>query len=117
MRRQVLIVDDGADVRFMLRMALECYDDLEVSGEAASGAQGVEAAAALRPDAVALDLNLGDLPWQDVAAEIRRVAPDTRIVACTAHVDATVREAVAAGGLHGCVTKDDFDGLAAALRG
>ena len=55
----VLVVDDHPVVRSGLRALLSAQAELEVVGEAASGEEAVELAAALRPDVVLCDLRLG----------------------------------------------------------
>ena len=51
----VLLADDMADVRLLLRAALQLEDRFEVVGEATNGEQCLELADQLRPNAVVLD--------------------------------------------------------------
>ena len=67
--RTVLIVDDHAGFRRRARRALEA-EGYEVVGEAPSGADGIEAAAALRPDIVLLDVHLPDASGFDIVSRI-----------------------------------------------
>ena len=53
---RVLVVDDHAVVRAGLRGLLELQDGIEVVGDAENGAEGIEAAARMRPDVVLMDL-------------------------------------------------------------
>ena len=46
---RVLVVDDHAVVRAGLRGLLELQDGIEVVGDAENGAEGIEAAACVRP--------------------------------------------------------------------
>ncbi|HRK48026.1 MAG TPA: response regulator, partial [Nocardioides sp.] len=55
---RVLLVDDVADVRRLVRVALRFRGGFDVIGEARAGQEAVELAAALRPDIVLLDLGL-----------------------------------------------------------
>jgi DNA-binding NarL/FixJ family response regulator len=59
-RARVLIVDDHPMVREGLRSMLG-GNGVEVVGEAGSGAQALETAAALAPDVILLDMELPDL--------------------------------------------------------
>lgn len=68
--RRVLIVEDDADARAMLRSSLE-WAGHEVF-EAADGAQGIEAALRLEPDVALIDLGLPEVDGYEVAREIRR---------------------------------------------
>ncbi|HRD61308.1 MAG TPA: response regulator [Nocardioides sp.] len=80
---RVLLVDDVADVRRLVRVALRFRGGFDVIGEARAGQEAVELAAALRPDIVLLDLGLPDLAGRDVLTRIRAVAPDARVVVFT----------------------------------
>ena len=56
MRKRILIVDDGEEVRQVLRAIFEARTDYEICGEAANGVQAVEKALELKPDLVLLAL-------------------------------------------------------------
>lgn len=58
---RLLIADDEALVRSGLRMLVEGEDDIQVVGEAADGAEAVEAAARSRPDVVLMDVRMPSL--------------------------------------------------------
>ena len=58
---RVLIADDQALVRAGFRMILDAEDDLEVVGEATTGAEAVDQAVALRPDVVLMDIRMPEL--------------------------------------------------------
>jgi len=55
---RVLLADDRTLVRAGLVMLLDAEDDLDVVGEAADGAEAIEAARQLRPDVVLMDLKM-----------------------------------------------------------
>ena len=55
---RVLVVDDSAMVRDMIRAILESEPDMEVVGEAADGAEAVSLAAELKPDIVTMDIEM-----------------------------------------------------------
>lgn len=69
--RSVLIVDDHSEFRSVARLLLDT-DGWNVVGEAADAAQALDAAAALRPDVVLLDIQLPDRSGFEVAAELAR---------------------------------------------
>jgi Response regulator containing CheY-like receiver domain and AraC-type DNA-binding domain len=52
----VLLIDDHRVVRQGLRDFLELQADIEIVGEAGSGAEGIELARELLPDVVLMDL-------------------------------------------------------------
>lgn len=77
---RVLLADDTASVRLLLRGTLEASRAFEVVGEAGDGAQAVEMAAALQPDMVLLDLAMPVLGGMEAIPQIRLRAPDARVV-------------------------------------
>ena len=97
-RARVLIVDDLADMRFLLRSNLE-HRGFMVVGEAADPAIAEAMAAEHRPDGVIIDMHI---PGHDSMASIcrlREALPDARILAVSASAgDSDVGEgAVVAG--------------------
>ena len=68
--KKVLIVEDHADIRRLIRMTLE-LDDHEIH-EAASAAAGLEAARRLLPDVILLDVMLpGGVDGLTICRELR----------------------------------------------
>lgn len=80
---RVLLVDDVADVRRLVRIALRHHGGFDVVGEAGAGLEAVRLAAALHPDVVLLDLGLPDLAGREVLTRLREAAPAARIVVFT----------------------------------
>jgi CheY-like chemotaxis protein/anti-sigma regulatory factor (Ser/Thr protein kinase) len=80
---RVLLVDDVADVRRLVRIALRFHGGFDVVGEAGAGLQAIELATRLRPDIVLLDLGLPDLAGRDVLTRVREVAPGAKVVVFT----------------------------------
>ena len=58
---RVLIADDHPVYRDGLRALVESAPDLELAGEASSGLEAVDAAAAVRPTIVLMDLRMPEL--------------------------------------------------------
>jgi CheY-like chemotaxis protein/anti-sigma regulatory factor (Ser/Thr protein kinase) len=77
---RVLLVDDSADVRRLVRTALRFRGGFEVSGEAANAADAAELVTALQPDVVVLDLGLPDLAGRDALTRVREASPSTKVV-------------------------------------
>ncbi len=80
---RVLLVDDVADVRRLVRIALRHHGGFEVVGEARAGLQAIELATQHRPDVVLLDLGLPDLAGRDVLSRLREVVPGAKVVVFT----------------------------------
>jgi len=77
---RVLVADDTATVRLLLRRTLESSKAFEVVGEAADGAEAVHLAATLQPDMVLLDLSMPVLGGMEAIPRIRSCAPEARVV-------------------------------------
>ncbi len=67
---RVLIVDDSSTVRAVLRRLLTRAAGIEVSGEAADGADAVDATLRLRPDVVLMDI---EMPGMDGFVATERI--------------------------------------------
>lgn len=83
--RSVLIVDDNADIRHILRLLFET-NEFTIVGEAESGVGVLDLVREKRPAFVLLDMRMPDLSGDQIAEAIRVSAPDTRIVAFSAYL-------------------------------
>lgn len=77
---RILLVDDHNVLRDGLRALLEHEADLQVVGEAGSGAQAIAMAQTLVPDLIVLDLGLPDMSGIDVIRTLRQQRSEVRIV-------------------------------------
>ncbi|WP_328975654.1 response regulator transcription factor [Streptomyces canus] len=114
---KVLLVDDHQVVRRGLRTFLEVQDDIEVVGEAADGAEGVERAEELKPDIVLMDVKMPGMDGIDALRKLRELNNPARVLIVTSFTEQrTVVPALRAGAA-GYVYKDvDPDALAGAIR-
>lgn len=84
----VLIVEDQALFRQMLRSQLGRYPEIQVVGEASSGLEAVEKARAVQPDVVLMDIELGPGPSGiEAGYKIKAMNPAIGIVLLSMHVD------------------------------
>lgn len=114
----VLVADDHAIVRSGIRHVLEHVPENEVGfavvGEAATAEEALTLAAELQPDVTVLDISMPGQSGLQVAAELRRRAPGTRVLILSMHDNTEyVLETVRAGA-HGYLLKDT---AAVELRG
>jgi NarL family two-component system response regulator LiaR len=103
---RILIADDHALVRKGLCALLGTKPDLEVVGEAADGEQAVQAARALQPDVILLDLVMPHKDGITAIHEIKQEDPAAKILVLTSFSeDERVFAAIKAGAL-GYLLKD-----------
>ena len=89
---------------------------LRVAGEAADGDEAIVEAIALQPDVILLDLAMPKRSGLEALPELRRVAPDARIVVLSGFESANVAEEVLALGAASYVEKGaDADAIVAAI--
>lgn len=81
----LLVIDDEPQVRRVVRHALEQPQARVL--EAATGREGIDVAAAERPDLIVLDLGLPDMPGADVCREIRLWSTVPILVLSARHSD------------------------------
>lgn len=77
---RVLVVDDSATVRAVLKRMLSRSRGLEVIGEARDGREAVEAASRLRPDAVIMDIEMPEVDGFSATRRIMEESPTAVIV-------------------------------------
>ena len=95
---RILIVDDHALFRAGLRSMLEAQPGLECIGEAGTADQAVLRARQSQPDVVLLDLLMPRRNGFDAIAELKRVAPDARILTLSSQASpSAVRQAISSG--------------------
>jgi DNA-binding NarL/FixJ family response regulator len=119
---RVLLVDDHTVVRRGLRLAFGLEPDLDVVGEAENGRQAIEAAAALLPDVVVMDLLMPVMNGVDATREIRTRLPDVEVVALTSVLEDRMVVDVVEAGAAGYMLKESrpddlFEAVRAAARG
>lgn len=94
---RVLIVDDHPMVRAGLRSMLS-GGDVEIVGEAGTGAEAVECAGAQTPELVLLDMELPDMDGVETLAHLKARAPGAAVLVVSMHDDPSlVRRAIEAG--------------------
>ncbi len=79
-RVRVMFVDDSAIVRGFMRRWIEEDDRLELVRVCGDGLQAISDAGTLRPDIVVIDMEMPGLDGLATLPQIRRAAPNARIV-------------------------------------
>lgn len=97
MSKTVLIVDDAAFMRMMIKDILS-KNGFNVIGEAADGAQAVEKYKELTPDLVTMDITMPEMDGIAALKEIKSINSKAVIIMCSAMgQQAMVIDAIQAG--------------------
>jgi len=97
MSNKVLIVDDAAFMRMMIKEILT-KNGYTVVGEASDGAQAVEKYKELGPDLVTMDITMPEMDGIAALKEIKKIDPNARVIMCSAMgQQAMVIDAIQAG--------------------
>jgi two-component system chemotaxis response regulator CheB len=88
---RVLVVDDSATAREAISAILRSEPDIQVVGEAIDGLQAVEMTAALRPDAITMDINMPRLDGHAATKQIMAATPTPIVVVSTVTQQEMVR--------------------------
>jgi DNA-binding NarL/FixJ family response regulator len=116
-RISVLLVEDHEVVREGLRALLDAEDDIAVVGEVEDGHSAIEAARALRPDVVVMDIAMPRLNGLEATRRILAAAPATRVLILSAHSDEEYIDRASELGAVGYILKQSsLADLAQAIR-
>ena len=105
MAATILIVDDNAQVRALMRGIAAQESSLHVVGEAEDGAEAMRLAQALRPDIVLLDLAMPRVNGLEALRRIKAERPATKIIIATVPGEDAYRQAAADGGADALLLK------------
>ena len=101
----ILVVDDFEPWRQQVCSMLHTGLELRVIAEAADGLEAVQKAAELKPDLILLDIGLPTLNGIEAARQIRKLAPDSKIVFLTQESSPDVVEEAFLLGARGYIVK------------
>jgi two-component system, NarL family, response regulator LiaR len=114
---RVVLVDDHAVVRSGLSAFLMVFDDLELVGEAASGAEAIRLCEELVPDVVLMDLVMPGMDGVAATHTIRERCPAVQIIALTSFPEEDlVQNVLKAGAISYLLKNVSADDLASAIR-
>jgi DNA-binding NarL/FixJ family response regulator len=103
---RVVLADDQPLVRAGLRVVIAGTPDLDVAGEAATGAQAVQLARDLRPDVVVMDIRMPGMDGIEATAMITAEHETARVVVLTTFDDDDYVYAALRAGASGFLVKD-----------
>jgi two-component system, NarL family, response regulator NreC len=107
MAARILIADDSASVRSVIREFLKDVEEVEVCGEAVDGLDAIEQAKKLKPDLVLLDLSMPQMNGAEVASILKKTAPDVLIILFTMYSENVGRALTSALGVNAVLSKPD----------
>ena len=85
MPKCILIVDDLAQIRKLIRDFLEAETEFRVCGEATDGYDAIEKAQDLKPDLIILDVSMPRMSGIEAAPRLKQILPNTPIILFTFH--------------------------------
>ena len=84
---RLVLADDHATIRDALKLLLSGQPDLQVVGEAVDGQQAIDAAVALKPDVLLMDVSMPGLNGLQATAAVRQRAPGVKVLTLTRHAE------------------------------
>ncbi|XEC97120.1 response regulator [Paenibacillus tarimensis] len=97
MANRILVVDDAAFMRMMIRDILS-KNGYEVVGEAQDGAQAIEKYKELKPDLITMDITMPEMDGIAALKEIKKIDGNAKVIMCSAMgQQAMVIDAIQAG--------------------
>lgn len=105
----VLLVDDHALVRRGFRRLIEDDPSLKVLGEASTGQEAIQMAAALKPRVIVMDCAMPGASGLVATREILKTQPATAILMLSMHSEDTLVRQALESGARGYVLKNALD--------
>jgi DNA-binding NarL/FixJ family response regulator len=112
----ILIVDDSAAIRRILRDALERECGFEVCGEAVNGQDALEQARQLNPHLIVLDLSMPVMNGLEAAREFKRISPTIPLVMFTSFETPNLKAEALRAGCSALVSKSDVPLLLSSIH-
>jgi DNA-binding NarL/FixJ family response regulator len=114
---RVLLADDQPLIRTALQMVIADTPDIDVAGEAGTGAEAVELAASLHPDVVVMDIRMPGLDGIEATRLITAGPGTAHVVVLTTFDDDEYVYAALRAGASGFLVKDmALEEILAAIR-
>jgi len=113
----VLIVDDSAEVRDIVRTFLSRVNSgYTVCGEASDGLQAIKQAEVLKPDLILIDLRMPIMNGIEAATVVKRMLPKTQVVLFTNYAEDIGTALALKSGVDLVLAKGSLSDMAQALK-
>lgn len=103
---RILLCDDHALVMDGIRSRLECFEHINIVGEAGNGAEALTMAGDLHPDIVLMDISMPVMNGLEAAEKFRETLPDTKVVILSMHENPEYLRTARQAGAKGFILKD-----------
>ena len=114
---RVMLVDDHTMVRRGLATFLKVFDDLQLAGEAESGAAAIQLCGEILPDVILMDMVMPDMDGAAATRVIRQKFPQVQVIALTSFKEGDlIKNALEAGAIAYLLKDVSADDLARAIR-
>ena len=104
---RAVLIEDETMFRQLILLTLGKVKDLQVIGEFGLGKPGLEFCLREKPDMLVVDLMLPDFNGMEIAREVRKALPDTKILVITAHPSERLPADLMVLGVNGYVDKTE----------
>jgi NarL family two-component system response regulator LiaR len=112
-----MLVDDHTMVRRGLATFLKVFDDLQLAGEAESGAAAIKLCGEVLPDVVLMDMVMPDMDGAAATRVIRQKYPQVQVIALTSFKEGElIKNALEAGAIAYLLKDVSADDLVRAIR-
>jgi len=114
--KRILIADDDASIRKVLRSFIESRTQFTICGEAVTGLDAIQKARSTKPDLIVMDLSMPVLDGLEAGSVLNAMLPTIPIVIYTMHDCNMVEPRAFEVGVRAVVQKHDIVGLAQRLK-
>ena len=104
---RAVLIEDETMFRQLILLTLGKVKDLQVIGEFGLGKPGLEFCLREKPDMLVVDLMLPDVNGMEIAREVRKALPETKILVITAHPSERLPADLMVLGVNGYVDKTE----------
>lgn len=106
-KARAVLIEDETMFRQLILMTLGKLKDLQVIGEFGLGQPGLDFCLQEKPDLLVVDLMLPDMNGMEIARQVRRALPETKILVITAHPSERLPADLIVLGVNGYVDKTE----------